>query len=87
MANIKSQIKRIRVTARQTERNKAVRSSLKTRIIKFREAIESKDKKVAKEEFDQAVKALDSASSKGIIHLNNAANKKSALAKALNDLK
>ncbi len=87
MANIKSQIKRIHVTARQTERNKAVRSLLKTRIIKFREAVESKDKKVAKEEFDRAVKALDSASSKGIIHRNNAANKKSALAKALNDLK
>ena len=87
MANIKSQIKRIRVTARQTERNKAVRSALKTRIIKFREAIENKDKKVAEEEFDRAVKALDSAASKGIIHRNNAANKKSALAKALKNFK
>ncbi len=87
MANIKSQIKRIRVTAKQTERNKAVRSLLKTRIIKFREAVDGKDKKTAKVEFDLAVKALDSAASKGIIHLNNAANKKSALAKALNNLK
>ena len=87
MANIKSQIKRIHVTAQQTERNKAVKSSLKTRILKFREAVESKDKKAAKVEFDLSVKALDSAASKGIIHLNNASNKKSALAKALNGLK
>ena len=87
MANIKSQIKRIRVTAKQTERNKAVKSLLKTRIIKFRAAVEGKDKKAAKVEFDLAVKALDSAASKGIVHLNNAANKKSALAKALNNVK
>ena len=87
MANIKSQIKRIHVTAEQTERNKAVRSSLKTRILKFREAVENKDKKVAKAEFDRTVKVLDSAAAKGIIHRNNAANKKSALAKALNNLK
>ena len=87
MANIKSAIKRIRITERQHERNKAVRSGIKTSIAKFRAAVDKKDKKAAKEAYDSSVKALDSAVSKKVIHRNNAANRKSALSKALGSIK
>ncbi len=86
MANIKSQIKRIRTAEKQHERNKAGRSVLKTRLSGFHKAVESGDKEAAKIALAAAIKCLDSAASKNLIHKNNAANKKSALTKAFNKL-
>lgn len=81
MANIKSQIKRIKTNAKRTERNKAVKSELRTWVRKFREAADSGDKDAAAEALKLASKKLDKAASKGVIHKNQAANKKSAMAK------
>ena len=81
MANIKSQIKRIKTNAQRTERNKAVKSELRTWIRKFRAAAESGDKAAAQDALKVASSKLDKAVSKGVIHQNNAANKKSAMAK------
>ncbi len=81
MANIKSQIKRIKTNEKRTQRNKAVKSELRTWIRKFREAAESGDKDAAAEALKLASKKLDKAVSKGVIHKNQAANKKSAMAK------
>ena len=86
MANIKSQIKRIRTTAKQHERNKAGRSELRTHMSSFNIAVESGDKKAAKPALDVTVKSLDRAASKGLIHKNQAANKKSSLTKRFNAL-
>lgn len=83
MANIKSQIKRIRTNEKRRLRNKAVKSELKTHIRKVREAIAAGDKETATELVRLTSKKLDKAVSKGVIHANQAANKKSALAKAL----
>ncbi|GAB3593861.1 30S ribosomal protein S20 [Angustibacter peucedani] len=80
MANIKSQIKRIRTNAKRTERNKAVKSELRTHIRNAREAIESGDAAKAKDAVATASRKLDKAASKGVIHKNQAANRKSALA-------
>ena len=81
MANIKSQIKRIKTNAQRTERNKAVKSELRTWIRKFRAAAESGDKAATQDALKVASTKLDKAVSKGVIHQNNAANKKSAMAK------
>ena len=81
MANIKSQIKRNKQTDAAHERNKAVKSALKTAVRKFREATEAGDSAVAKAAAADASKALDKAASKGVIHKNQAANRKSGLAK------
>ena len=81
MANIKSQLKRIKTNRVATERNKAVKSELKTHIRKFREAAESGDAAAAQDALKVASKKLDKAVSKGVIHANQAANKKSAMAK------
>ena len=81
MANIKSQKKRILTNAKRTERNKAYKSELRTWIRKFREAAASGDKDTATEALRQASRKLDKAVSKGVIHKNQAANKKSAMAK------
>ena len=81
MANIKSQIKRIKTNAQRTERNKAVKSELRTWIRKFRAAAESGDKAAAQDALKVASTKLDKAVSKGVIHKNQAANRKSALAK------
>ncbi|MDI6688895.1 MAG: 30S ribosomal protein S20 [Actinomycetota bacterium] len=86
MAQIKSQIKRIRQAEKRRLRNKSVKSAIKTHISKFNEAVESKDKDSAKEALGKAIKALDKAVSKGVIHLNSAANKKSKLVKKFNTL-
>lgn len=86
MANIKSQIKRIRTAERQRQRNKAGKSELKTRISNFNKAVEAGDKKTAKTALAEAVKCLDKAAAKGFVHKNNAANKKSSLTKQFNDL-
>ena len=80
MANIKSQIKRNRQNEAAHERNKAVRSALKTAVRKFREAAEAGDD-AAKSLAQEATQSLDKAASKGVIHKNQAANRKSAIAK------
>ncbi len=81
MANIKSQIKRNRQNDAAHERNKAVKSALKSAIRKFREAAAAGDAEKAQELAKTANKKLDKAASKGVIHKNQAANKKSAISK------
>ncbi len=81
MANIKSQIKRIGTNERARLRNKAVKSSLKTSVRRFREAADASDAVQAQELLRVATRQLDKATSKGVIHANQAANRKSALAK------
>lgn len=81
MANIKSQLKRIKTNERRTERNKAVKSELRTWIRKFRDAAASGDAEKTQEALAAASRKLDKAVSKGVIHANQAANKKSAMAK------
>ena len=87
MANIKSQIKRISTNLKATERNKAVKSELRTAIRAAREAIATGDKAKAAAAVALASKKLDKAVSKGVIHSNQAANKKSAIAKQAAGLK
>ncbi|HEY3903392.1 MAG TPA: 30S ribosomal protein S20 [Streptosporangiaceae bacterium] len=81
MANIKSQIKRNKQNEKARQRNKAVKSSLKTAVRNFREAADGGDGDKANEALHAAYVKLDKAASKGIIHKNQAANRKSALAK------
>jgi small subunit ribosomal protein S20 len=81
VANIKSQLKRIKTNEKARQRNKAVKSSLKTSIRRFRAAAEASDKATALEALKTASRELDKAASKGVIHENQAANKKSAMAK------
>jgi small subunit ribosomal protein S20 len=81
VANIKSQIKRIGTNARRHERNKAVKSELKTSIRAARAAAETGDAEAAAAALKVAAQKLDKAVSKGVIHKNQAANRKSALAK------
>ena len=86
MANIKSQIKRNATNEKARLRNKAVKSSLKTAVRSFREAAASGDKDAATAALRAASKRLDKAVSKGVIHKNQAANRKSALAKLASTL-
>ena len=86
MANIKSQIKRIKTNEKARLRNKSVKSSLKTAIRKFREAADAGNTEAAATLARDAGMALDKAASKGVIHKNQAANKKSAIAKQVNAL-
>ena len=81
MANIKSQIKRNKQNEKARQRNAAVKSRLKTAVRKFREAADAGDKDVAVAAGRDAMKALDKAASKGVIHSNQAANRKSSIAK------
>jgi small subunit ribosomal protein S20 len=81
VANIKSQIKRIGTNKKAHERNKAVKSELKTVIRATRAAVAAGDKEKASAALLLAGKKLDKAASKGVIHKNQAANKKSAIAK------
>ncbi|HYN94570.1 MAG TPA: 30S ribosomal protein S20 [Pilimelia sp.] len=81
MANIKSQIKRNRQNEKRRVRNKSVKSSLKTAIRKFHEATASGDTAAAGTLLREATRKLDKAVSKGVIHKNQAANRKSAIAK------
>ena len=81
MANIKSQKKRILTNAKAAERNKAVKSELKTAIRSVKTAITAGDKDAAVKAVSLAGKKLDKAASKGVIHKNQAANRKSAIAK------
>lgn len=86
MANIKSQIKRIKTNRKATERNKAQKSELRTAIRRVREAVAAGDAKKAQTALAFASKKLDKAASKGVIHKNQAANKKSAISKLVNTL-
>jgi small subunit ribosomal protein S20 len=81
VANIKSQIKRNRQNEKRRLRNKSVKSSLKTAIRKFHEASAAGDAEKALELMRDASRKLDKAASKGVIHPNQAANRKSAIAK------
>jgi small subunit ribosomal protein S20 len=86
VANIKSQIKRIRTNEVARQRNKSVKSSLKTAVRHFREAAESGDREAAAKALAVASRELDKAAGKGVIHANQAANKKSAMAQRANAL-
>jgi len=84
LANTKSAQKATRVHAKKTARNKPVRSYAKTAVTKARNLIDEKDIDAAKTAVSQAAAALDRAAKKGVIHPNNAARRKSRLAKQLN---
>ena len=86
MANIKSQEKRIKTNERRRLRNQSVRSSLRTAVRGLREAIDAGEKDKAGELLVATNRKLDKAASAGVIHKNQAANKKSALALAVNQL-
>ena len=81
MANIKSQIKRVKTNEKARQRNKSVRSSVRTAVRRFREAVEAGNTEKAVELERAAAQALDKAASKGVIHKNQAAHRKSAMAK------
>ncbi len=83
MANIKSAVKRIEVIRKNTIRNAAIKTGVKTRLRKF---IEAETKEEAAKAFKQAVTALDKAVAKGVLHKNTVARKKSRLAKRLNNM-
>ena len=86
MPNIKSAKKRVKVTATKTLVNKMFKSSMKTEIKKFYAAVESGDVAAAQEAYKSVTKKIDVAASKGIIHKNAAAHKKSQFTKALNNM-
>jgi small subunit ribosomal protein S20 len=86
VANIKSQIKRNATNEKRRLRNKAVKSSVKTAVRSFREAAASGDKDAAVTALRAASRKLDKAVSKGVIHKNQAANRKSAMAKTASTL-
>ena len=86
MANIKSQIKRNRTNEKRRLRNKSVKSSLKTAIRKFHESAATGDAEATAQLLRDASRKLDKAVSKGVIHANQAANRKSAIAKRLGAL-
>ena len=87
MANIKSQKKRIRTAEKARIRNKAVRSELKTAVKGVRQAVEAKDLDAAQTAANKACRLLDKAASKGVIHKNQAAKRKSGVQKLVNTLK
>ncbi|WJY68580.1 30S ribosomal protein S20 [Corynebacterium auris] len=86
MANIKQQKKRVLTNEKRRQRNKSIRSAVRTEIRKFREAVESGDKAAAEAQLRVASRKLDKSVSKGVFHRNNAANKKSNMAHALNKM-
>lgn len=86
MANIASQIKRNRQAVVRTQRNKAVKSELKTHLKKFDRAAQSGDTEAASAAFATAQKKLDKAAQKGVVHRNFAANHKSSMSRRLKAL-
>jgi small subunit ribosomal protein S20 len=86
VANIKSQIKRNKTNQKANDRNRAVKSELKTTVRQAREAISSGDKNKAQAALKVATTKLDKAVSKGVLHKNQAANRKSAIAKQVASL-
>ena len=87
MANIRSQIKRNRQNEERRQRNKAVKSSLKTYVRNFREAADAGDADRATDAMRAACRELDKAASKGVIHKKQAANRKSAITKRTAELR
>ena len=86
MANIKSQIKRNKTNEKAHERNKAVKSELKTVVRQTRAAVAAGDKAAAEKSLKKASVKLDKAVSKGVLHKNQASNRKSAIAKQVSAL-
>ncbi|KQR97962.1 30S ribosomal protein S20 [Williamsia sp. Leaf354] len=86
MANIKSQVKRNKTNEVARRRNQSVRSALRTALRNFRAAVDAGEKDKATELLAATGRQLDKAASKGVIHANQAANKKSAMALSLNKL-
>ncbi|MDD5747908.1 MAG: 30S ribosomal protein S20 [Actinomycetota bacterium] len=86
MPHTKSQEKRLRKSREQRMRNKAIKTSLKTNIKKFYDALTSEDSEVANQAFKEASRALDKAVSKGVIDKNRAADKKSRMARDIRKL-
>lgn len=86
MANIKSAKKRILVTQTKTDRNKAIRSKVKTSIKKVEAAVAANDKEAAAAALIEATSTIDKAATKGVYHKNNASRKVARLAKAVNSI-
>ncbi|MCC8044806.1 MAG: 30S ribosomal protein S20 [Clostridiales bacterium] len=86
MANIKSAKKRILVSQKKHDRNKSIKSSVKTAIRKVEAAVAANDKAAAEEALLAATSTIDKAATKGVYHKNNAARKVSRLAKAVNGM-
>ena len=86
MANIKSAKKRILVNRTKADRNKAIKTGVKTAIKKVYAVIATGDKEAAKAELIAATKTIEMAASKGIYHKNNAARKVSRISKAVNEM-
>lgn len=86
MPNIKSAKKRCKVIEAKTLQNKMIKSELKTVIKKFDAAVDAEDKAAAKQAYTVAIKKIDQAADKNIIHKNNCSRKKSALTLKLNKL-
>jgi small subunit ribosomal protein S20 len=86
LAHHKSALKRIKQNAKKTERNKHIRTTLRTYIKRVREAVAAKDNSLAKESLSAAIPVIDSAVSKGIIHRSNASRNISRLTKLVNTL-
>lgn len=86
MANIKSQKKRIKTNEKARLRNRAAKAELKTAVRRVREAVEAQDAAAATEAAQKACRLLDRAASKGIIHKNQAANRKSGVMNLVNSL-
>ena len=86
MPNIKSAKKRVKVISAKTLQNKMFKSQLKTTVKKFRAAVESGDKEAAKTAYAAAVKKVDQAAAKGLLHKNNAAHKKSEFTLLINKM-
>ena len=86
MANIKSAKKRVQVTAVRTERNKAIRSEVKTYVKRVEAAVEAGDKAVAEAELKAAIKVIEMAGSKGVYHKNTVSRKVSRLTKLVNSI-
>ena len=86
MAHHKSALKRIKQNAKKADRNKHVRSTLRTFIKRVREAVAAKDNTLAKESLTAAIPVIDSAASKGVIHRSNASRNISRLTRLVNTL-
>lgn len=86
MANHKSALKRLKQNEKKNERNKHIRSTLRTFIKRVREAVAVKDAAVAKEALEAAIPVIDSAASKGVIHSSNASRSVSRLTRLVNTL-
>ena len=86
MANIKSAKKRILVNKTKADRNKSIKSAVKTSIKKVEAAVTAKDKEAAAAALQNAISTIDKAASKGVYHKNNCARKVSRLSKAVNSI-